>query len=344
MINIIISMNENRIIFSNKSKIRLSIPISLGLLFKHMQNKKIPESILKTIELINFSLFKFINQEKNNRKSTEVKLVYINNLITETLYKKNSVIKSYNLSAKTRKSNYNLTSVESNKNNTNPDIIDEINNSNINSNYLKLKFKNKIKNEHNKYKIKEFEYLQRISELQSQLNLYEKNMDKLIKENDELINYINENMNLFTNNNMNRTNSANDLSVKESTNIKYFKIKNHKNKNKSHKINKSQTLSDIFENNFIRNLKRDIKPNNPEEYEENNLNIVDNYINSNSDKNKKKNNKIYKPHYAASINNINFKYQVGNGYLRNNFVKLKKDIKDKTNHLKKIKTLLNDIK
>ena len=335
-------MNENQIIFNNKAKFKLPLPISLGLLFKHMQNRKIPESILKIIELINISLFKFINQSKNNKKGTEVKLVYINNLITENLYKKSPRIKSYNLSAKTRKSNFNLTSIENNKNNTNPDIYEEINSCNINSNYLRLKVKNKIKNEHNKYKIKEMEYLQRIAELQSQINSYEKKLEKLVSENDELINYINDNMNIMAKNNMNRTNSADNLSIKDKENIKYFKIKNHKKKSikNSNKIIKSQSLSDLFENDLIKNLKIDLKQ---DKQKENKLITIDSYMNTNLNKNT--NIKMtYKPHYATSINNINFKYQVGNGYLRNNFVKLKKDIKDKTNHLKKIKSLLNDIK
>ena len=337
-------MNENQIIFNNKAKFKLPLPISLGLLFKHMQNRKIPESILKIIELINISLFKFINQSKNNKKGTEVKLVYINNLITENLYKKSPAIKSYNLSAKTRKSNFNLTSIENNKNNTNPDIYEEINSCNINSNYLRLKVKNKIKNEHNKYKIKEMEYLQRIAELQSQINSYEKKLEKLVSENDELINYINDNMNIIAKNNMNRTNSADNLSIKDKENIKYFKIKNHKKKSikNSNKIIKSQSLSDLFENDLIKNLKIDLKQ---DKQKENKEITIDSYMNTNLNKNKNTNIKMtYKPHYATSINNINFKYQVGNGYLRNNFVKLKKDIKDKTNHLKKIKSLLNDIK
>ena len=335
-------MNENQIIFNNKAKFKLPLPISLGLLFKHMQNRKIPESILKIIELINISLFKYINQSKNNKKGTEVKLVYINNLITENLYKKSPRIKSYNLSAKTRKSNFNLTSIENNKNNTNPDIYEEINSCNINSNYLRLKVKNKIKNEHNKYKIKEMEYLQRIAELQSQINSYEKKLEKLVLENDELINYINDNMNIMAKNNMNRTNSADNLSIKDKENIKYFKIKNHKKKSikNSNKIIKSQSLSDLFENDLIKNLKIALKQ---DKQKENKLITIDSYMNTNLNKNT--NIKMtYKPHYATSINNINFKYQVGNGYLRNNFVKLKKDIKDKTNHLKKIKSLLNDIK
>ena len=299
-------MNENQIIFNNKAKFKLPLPISLGLLFKHMQNRKIPESILKIIELINISLFKFINQNKNNKKGTEVKLVYINNLITENLYKKSPRIKSYNLSAKTRKSNFNLTSIENNKNNTNPDIYEEINSCNINSNYLRLKVKNKIKNEHNKYKIKEMEYLQRIAELQSQINSYEKKLEKLVSENDELINYINDNMNIIAKNNMNRTNSADNLSIKDKENIKYFKIKNHKKKSikNSNKIIKSQSLSDLFENDLIKNLKIDLKQ---DKQKENKLITIDSYMNINLNKNKNTNIKMtYKPHYATSINNINF--------------------------------------
>ena len=337
-------MNENQIIFNNKAKFKLPLPVSLGLLFKHMQNKKIPESVLKIIELINISIFKYINESKNNQKGKEVKLVYINNLITETLYKKNPAIKSYNLSAKTRKSNFNLTSIENNKNNTNPDIYEEISSCNVNSNYLRLKLKNKIKNEHNKYKIKELEYLQRIAELQSQINSYEKKIEKLISENDGLINYINDNMNIIANNNMNRTNSADNLSVKVKENIKYFKLKNHKKKNiiKSNNLIKSRSVSELFENDYIKNLKFDLKQSNQKE---NKLITIDSYMNTKLDQNKNSSRKMnYKPHYATSINNINFKYQVGNGYLRNNFVKLKKDIVDKTNHLKRIKSLLNDIK
>ena len=59
-------MNENQIIFNNKAKFKLPLPISLGLIFKHMQNRKIPESILKIIELINISLFKYINQTESH--------------------------------------------------------------------------------------------------------------------------------------------------------------------------------------------------------------------------------------------------------------------------------------
>ena len=54
-------MKENKIKYNNKSQINLSLPKSLGLLFTKIQNKKIPESILKIIESINISLFKYIN-------------------------------------------------------------------------------------------------------------------------------------------------------------------------------------------------------------------------------------------------------------------------------------------
>ena len=54
--NKIISMNETQI--NKKTKFKLSLSM---LLFKHMQNKKISESTLKLVELINISLFKYIN-------------------------------------------------------------------------------------------------------------------------------------------------------------------------------------------------------------------------------------------------------------------------------------------
>ena len=338
----IISMNETQI--NKKTKFKLSLSM---LLFKHMQNKKISESTLKLVELINISLFKYINQQKNAQKSTELKLVYINNLINEILFQNKSK-KSYNLSAKTRKSNYNLTSIESfNKNKTNTELFDEINKSNVNDNnkYLKLKIHNRLKSEHDKYKIKELEYLQRIAELQSELNSYEANCKKLYSENNELIDYINNNnINIITKNKMNRNNSADNISINDPKNEKYFRILNYEEKNynknkKNNKLYQFKPLSNLSENNRVKNLKKELKQ---KYYKENYVNIADNYFSSNLNKNK--NNSYRHQHFVTSLNDLNYKYQVGNGYLRNNFVKLKKEIIEKTNHLKKIKNLLNDIK
>ena len=308
-------MKENIIKYNNKSQINLSLPKSLGLLFTNIRNKKIPESILKIIESINISLFKYINQTKNKTKIVEIKLESINNLINETLFKKVDSGTSYNLSEKTKKSNYNLTSSDTNKNNTNPDIIEEINN--LNSNYLKLKIKNRLRNEHKRYKIKELAYLTRISELQSQLTSSENKTEKLIFQNKEIISHFNDNIKA---NNNKRINSARNLPSKDFNIFKYSKIiSNHgRNANKNNKLMKYHTYSNLTsENDFYTR------------------------INSNLDKTKKFR---YRQYYSTSLDNLNFKYEVGNGYMKNKFVELKRDILDKTKHLKKIKSLLRGIK
>lgn len=332
------SRNETKI--NDTKKFDIPLPISLGLLFKHMQNNNISESILRIVENINKLLFKYINQEKNNQKITELKLVYINNLVTEILYQKKNGKKSDNCSAKPRRYNYNLTSIENNKKfNTNPDIFEEINKSNmeINSNYLRLKLKKKIKSEHNKYKIKEMEYLQRISELQSELNSQEKNYEKLNSENNELINYIN-NLNSNQDKKMVKNNSAEALSFENLQIAKYIKIKNNNKKNENKKIRIHNSISNFYEKNRAKNLKRKIVD---KYYKDTNSSAIDTYLNSNMNINSYN----YKQHHhSTSLNDLNFRYQVGNNYLRENFYKLKKDIFAKTNHLKKIKNLLNDIK
>lgn len=340
-------MNETQI-NKNTTRVKLPVSTSLSLLVKNMQNKKISETILKIVEYINITLFKYINQNKNNQKSIEIKLVYINNLITEKLFKKKNPLHTYNLSAKTKKTNkfnYTMTSIENNKNNksnTNPEILNELINNNINSNYIKLKIKNKIKSEHDKYKIKELEYLQRISELQSELNLSQKNSEKLISENNELINYINVSSDVNRKNKMSRTNSVDFLFKKEQKNENYFQINDNQVKyiNKNHKndkLNKVQPLSSLSENNGMKNLKRRLNQRNNKQDK---ISIVDAYFHSNINLHKNR----YRQHLATSLSDLNYKYQVGNGYLRNKFYKLKKDIFDKTNHLKQIKNLLNDIK
>ena len=319
-------MNENQI---NKSKMKLPIQLTLNLLFKHMHNKKISESILKEIELINISLFKYINEAKNNEKRTELKMIYINKCINNILYKKEKTKKSLkNLSAKISKKNYTyLTSMENNKNTTNPDITDNY----IDNSILKFKMIRKIKNEHDKFMIKELEYLQRISELQSQLKLYEKTIEQLIIENNQINNEINLN-NDVNNTKMNKTNSVSDLPLKDDNIVK--NIIDIKNKRKSNKINNFHPSSNDHVNKSMRSLKRD----NFIIYKKNKNNI-DSYSKINISKNNNN-----RPKYTAHLVNLNYKYEVGNAYLRNKFFKLKKDIKEETLHLKKIKDLLNDIK
>ena len=103
-------MSDGNIIRIDK---KMPMQITSGLISKYMHYKKIPESLLNMIERINISLFKYINQEKINEKSAELKLMYINNLITDILYNNKEVQTPLkNSSAKPTKSKYHLTTIE----------------------------------------------------------------------------------------------------------------------------------------------------------------------------------------------------------------------------------------
>ena len=153
--------------------------------------------------------------------------------------------------------------------------------------------------------------------MQSQLTSSENKTEKLIFQNKEIISHFNDNIKP---NNNKRINSARNLPSKDFNIFKYSKIiSNHgRNANKNNKLMKYHTYSNLTsENDFYTR------------------------INSNLDKTKKFR---YRQYYSTSLDNLNFKYEVGNGYMKNKFVELKRDILDKTKHLKKIKSLLKGIK
>ena len=262
---------------------------------------------------INISLFKYINQEKINEKSAELKLMYINNLITDILYNNKEVQTPLkNSSAKPTKSKYHLTTIE-----------------NSNS-----RLKKKLKNDHDKYIVKEMEYLQRISELQSQVNLYEKTLDEMNINNNDIVNNNNNDNGVDNISKTIRNNSAKSLPVKSDKNLRYFRKKYSTTTNKNDK-NIIQPLSCSFANKSMHSIKGEV---NQRFNKENSVTSLDSYLNSYRNINININNDKYKNRH------LNFKYQVGNAYYRNKFIKLKKDIKDQNDYLQKIRDLVNEIK
>ena len=162
----------------------------------------IPDKIINIMTNINETLFKYVKENYYNINIIETKLVLINNKINEVLEmnaKKNKSIISKNKKVlfKSFSSNDLLNNTDkSNNNKFNNNIKHSINNNNIkninNSNiikeidsnkYLTFKLKKKLKQEHNKNKLKELDYLERIAVLQCKLSLYEKNFEKLIIDN-----------------------------------------------------------------------------------------------------------------------------------------------------------------
>ena len=318
-------MSDNHIIRINK---KMPLQTISELINKYIHYKKIPESLLNIIELINISLFKYITQEKINEKLAKVKLIYINNLITDILYN-NIEIKNplKNSSAKTRKAKYHLTTLDNNNNNLNSDILNDIKQNNL----IKFRFKKKLKNEHDKYIVKEMEYLQRILELQSKVNMYEKSMN----------NINNENVNKIINFELIRNNSAKSLTVRDEQNLRSFQ-KNNNNNSKSNnntdrkQIKIVQSLSNSCGNNNIKNYRGE----NQKFNKENSVSSIDSYIHSNINRNRNRNN-------DDSFNKnrqLDYKYQIGKGYFRNKFYRLKKDIKEQKNYLQKVRDILSVIK
>ena len=53
---------------NNKQKINIQYPIVSSLMFRNILKKSIPSSLLKILELINITLFHYINNEKKIQK------------------------------------------------------------------------------------------------------------------------------------------------------------------------------------------------------------------------------------------------------------------------------------
>ena len=284
----------------------MPLQIISELINKYIHYKKIPDSLLNIIELINISLFKYITQEKINEKLAKVKLMYINNLITDILYN-NIEIKNplKNSSAKARKAKYHLTTLNNNNNNNlNSDILNDIKINNL----IKFRLKKKLKNEHDKFVVKEMEYLQRILELQSQVNTYEKGLN--------IIN--NENINKIPNFEIIRNNSAKSLTVKNKQNIRAFKRKSI-NINNSKSISNSNTerrqikIVQSFINSFGNSNNKNYRGENQKFNKENSVSSIDSYIYSNINKNKNSDDSYNNNNYRQ----LEYKYQIGKGYFRN---------------------------
>ena len=295
------------------------------------RNSKIPDTIIKIIDVINKTFFRIIQENINNVKIVEKKLIYINNLIKKIFQQKEKstidhkykseriLLKSYN---KVNNASMSLKK----ENNDNKNILKEKNdNENIknqcemdSNKYLIFKLKKKLKKDHDKDKIKELEYLERIAILQCKLNLYERNFEKLLLENN-----INKNI---RKKNINKNNNNNNYC---------FKIRNCELREKGENI--YRPYSSIIDAK-INNLKKYFPENN------NNINksVINTYISANTNTLDSYLNRNKKRNCCRSLNNLNYKYQIGNNYLRNDFIEIKKTIHK--NNIKINKFMSNYVK
>ena len=299
---------------------------------ENRQKNRIPNNIIKLIEIINKTLFKCINDNLNNIKIIEKKLLFVNNNIKIVFGKKGKseinhkvygseklLLKSYKLNsfASLEKPNHHKHFLKENNNNvniTNQNITIDMNT----NNYLNFKLKKKLKRQHDNNKIKELEYLERIAILQCKLNLYERNLEKLILENNkyEIIKQRNK-------------------SLKSNDDICYFRNNSSelcKGKEKVYTRPYSSTMDAKINN--LKNI--NINNNNSiiNSYISKKTNTLDSYFN----KNKKRN-------CCKSLNDLHYKYQIGNNYFRNNFKEIKKTIRKNKNKMNKfINNCLKGIK
>ena len=300
-------------------------------------NLKIPDSIIKIISVINQTLYKYIKDNLNEEKIIEAKLLFINNYIKEKFLKKhksqneikllkpeklhfksyisNTLVTPEKLSIYKNKSVNYLEESNSYKNRSNPKVNNEMN---LN-NYINFKLKKKLKQEHDKNKIKELEYLERIAVLQCKVNLYEKNFEKLILEN----------------NSFKIQNGRNNSTKNDNNNKKiYYKIKNTKvanEKNRPFTRPLSSTIDAKISNlkKYFKNFSeiRNSRKNNSmfETYINANANTLDSYLNMNKKRNR-----------FSSHNDFNYKYEIGNSYLRNDFREIKRTIHKNNDKIVKI--------
>jgi hypothetical protein len=276
---------------------------------------EIPNFLLKIITNINQIIFKYIKDNSNEIKIIEKKLLIIIDSINNILQKEKSDIYKLSKSEKILIKSYNKNDIY--KNNDYKDITCSSNEVGSN-NYLIFKLKKKLKQEHENNKIKELKFLERIAILQSKLNLYEKSFEQLIKDNNiplpkkEKNNYID----------------------KEENNNAYFSIKKFINEKNKKQKNIYRPFSNLNDRN-INESKKNICENRTI-----NESAIKTYISANLN-NGKFFNRNRTIRNSNSLNNLNYRYYLGNNYLRNDFRQIKKTIHENNNKISNLRIIAN---
>ena len=271
----------------------------------------ITDKINKKINAIYETLCKYAKENINNIIIIEKQLLIISNKINEILkINQDKNVKSIKLSFKSFSANSILMNTDKSKNNkdlnyyqdsimnnnimtsdkTNPNIFSE---ANCNK-YLNYKLKRKLKHEHDKNKIKELEYLERIAVLQCKLNLYEHNFEKVLMENN-LIN--NKKFRSIHNWNLN------------------FKIKNRDKKEEKYLTRPLSSAGDDKKSSYLKKKFKKFVEN----HKIHNNSLIESFISANKLSSESND-------YSYKKTSGPYKYQIGNNYLRNDFRQIKKAI------------------
>ena len=276
---------------------------------------EIPNYLLKIITSINQIIFRYIKDNCNEIKIIEKKLsIIIDNINNILQNEKIDICKSTKSEKRLIKSYFKN---DTNRNNDYKDITSSSNEIGSN-NYLIFKLKRKLKQEHENNKINELKFLERIAVLQSKLNLYEKSFEQLILDNNapmakkEKNNYID-----------NEENNKVDFSIQ--------KLNNEKNKKQKIIYRPFSSLNDRNINEFKKNI-----------FENHSINesAIRTYISANSNnENYLSRNKNIRN--SNSLNNINYRYCLGNNYLRNDFRQIKKTIHENNKKISNLRIIAN---
>ena len=278
------------------------------------KNIKIPDNIINIIDNINKKVFQYIKDNLKDIKIIEKKLLLIDSNVkilfhknnkletNQNLYKSEILFNSYDkINSFTSQGKPKILKRQKNENIKNQNKIKEMNS----IKYLNFKLKKKLKQDHDQNKIKELEYLERIAILQCKLNLYERYLEKLILEKKSCTNIKQRNNSLKNINNNYYLNNKNS----ELDKIKERNLCRPYSSTIDEKIsNLKKNVFESFNNNRNNNSAIDT-------YISANTNTLDSYLN----RNKKRN-------YRNSLNDLHYKYQIGNNYLRNDFKQIKKTI------------------
>ena len=280
---------------------------------------EIPNYVLKIITNINQIIFRYIKDNYSEIKIIEKKLSIIIDSINNILQKENSDIykidKSEKILLKSFRKNY------SNKNSDYKDITCSSNEVGSN-NYLIFKLKKKLKQEHENNKINELKFLERIAVLQYKLNLYEKSFEKLILDN-----------NISTPKKEKEKEKSNYIHNEENNKVNFLikKINNKKNKKQKNIFRPFSSLNDKNLNEFNKNIFKNHSINES---------AIRTFISSNlNNENYFSRNKYIRN--SNSLNNINYRYCIGNNYLRNDFRKIKKTIHENNDKISNLRIIAN---
>lgn len=318
---------------------------------KFIINHNVPKKINKNILEIFSSLNNYIKENLDNLKLIEKKLLLINNYIKETLSdklnKETQTLSNFSpsqkisrriVSATIKPKLYRLNFKEEGKdlyknrtisgtgNGPNNGFGEELNTNEI----IIMKLKKKLKQENEKHKLRELEYLERIAHIQYKVDLYESNIKKyiIVNTNKQKLKKKTKSCELLKNtNSTNYTNGEYEPNENKILHNKKIVFKPSK-----YFMNPSNLKSNIYHRNLIDQTNEYFTgPKLSKAFGHGygqGLDLAPSSTNVNCIKNKRS---------FSSLNELNYKYQTGNLYYKKDFEQIKKAANENLDKIEMLK-------